>query len=107
MGRAEKPHGPMKDPVVTAMAERLGRNPAQLLLRWAVQRGTSVLAKSTSPKHLGSNLDVLSWSLSDDDFAALGALETQMRMVNGNYLLQPDGPYATLEELWDEPQEGA
>ncbi|KAG1671632.1 hypothetical protein FOA52_006863 [Chlamydomonas sp. UWO 241] len=107
LGRDEKPHGPMKDPVVVAMAERLGRSPAQVLIRWALQRGTSVLSKSVHSERMASNLDCLSWSLSDDDVAALGALQTQMRMVNGNYLLQPAGPYATIEELWDEPQGGA
>ncbi|KAG1659176.1 hypothetical protein FOA52_007557 [Chlamydomonas sp. UWO 241] len=107
MGRDKTAVGPMRDKVVVGVAERLGRSTAQVLLRWALQRGTSVLPKSVHPERLASNLDVLSWSLPDDNFEALSSLETQTRMVPGTFLLHPHGPYLTLEELWDEPQGAA
>ena len=42
------------------------------------------------------------WELSASDMAALSALPTQLRMVDGSYFLSPDGPYKTLQDLWDE-----
>ncbi len=42
----------MEDPMVRGVAERLGRTPAQVLVRWALQHGTSVLPKSTNPQRI-------------------------------------------------------
>mmetsp|Transcript_21207 Transcript_21207/g.63526 ORF Transcript_21207/g.63526 Transcript_21207/m.63526 type:complete len:522 (-) Transcript_21207:302-1867(-) len=102
LGRSADLKGPMHDPVVTAVAERVGRSPAQVLLRWGVQRGTSVLPKSVHEERLASNLDIVGWELPEDCFHELSCLPTQMRMVPGTFLLQPNGPYRTLGELWDE-----
>ncbi len=65
----------------------------QVLIRWAVQRGTSVLPKSTNPERIASNLAVLDWSLTEADMAALSSLAYQARMVDGAFLLSPAGPY--------------
>ena len=65
----------------------------QVLIRWAVQRGTSVLPKSTNPERIASNLAVLDWSLTGADMAVLSSLEYQARMVDGAFLLSPAGPY--------------
>ena len=65
----------------------------QVLIRWAVQRGTSVLPKSTNPDRIVSNLAVLDWSLSEADMATLSSLDYQERMVAGAFLLSPAGPY--------------
>lgn len=50
------------------------------------------------------NGDVWGWTLSDDDYATLCMLGggCQHRMVDGGFLLHPEGPYRTLEQLWDE-----
>ena len=92
----------MDDPVVKAVAARVGRSPAQVLIRWGVQRGTSVLPKSTNGERIASNLDVTSWSLGPDDFDALSSLGHQERMIHGRYWVNPKGPYPTLEALWDD-----
>ena len=65
----------------------------QVLIRWAIQRSTSVLPKSTNPERIASNLAVLNWSLDDADMATLSDLEYQARMVDGAFLLSPAGPY--------------
>ena len=65
----------------------------QVLVRWAVQRGTSVLPKSTDPERIVANFAVLDWSLDGADLAALSGLEYQARMVDGSFLLSPAGPY--------------
>ncbi|KAI7845264.1 hypothetical protein COHA_001306 [Chlorella ohadii] len=88
-----------------AVAARSGKNVGQVLVRWALQHGTSVIPKSTSPARIRGNLAVLDWELSPEDYAALSSLPFQQRMVNGAMWLNPKGPYRTMEELWDEPEE--
>lgn len=93
----------MEDPVVRRVAASSGRNVGQVLVRWALQRGTSVIPKSTNPDRIRGNLDVLAWALRDDEACALAGLRFQQRMVNGALWLNPKGPYRTMEDLWDEP----
>ncbi len=69
----------LEDPVVAKVAKAVGKTPGQVLVRWAVQRGTSVLPKSVKPERLASNLDVHSWSIPDDLFEQLNALGPQVR----------------------------
>ncbi len=66
--------GTLDDPVVHAIAERLGRTPAQVIVRWHLEHGTVVIPKSTNPDRIRSNADVDGFALSPDDVAALDAL---------------------------------
>lgn len=97
----------MKHPVVTGVVDAVGKSPAQVLIRWAVQRGTSVVPKSVTPSRIESNFDVFDWELSEVQMAELSAIEplSQMRMLHGTFWLNPEGPYRTLEDLWDENAE--
>ncbi len=70
--------------------------------RWGLQRGTSVLAKSTKAARIRANLDVLSWQLPEQAMARLCARQLQQRMVDGSFWMHPKGPYRSLAELWDE-----
>jgi len=94
----------LQDPTVRAVARRTGRNVGQVLIRWALQRGTSVIPKSTNPDRIRGNLDVLEWELGAEDFFALSSIRFQQRMVNGALWLNDRGPYRTMEDLWDEPE---
>lgn len=51
----------------------------QVLVRWGIQHGTSVIPKASSESHLHSNLDVLNWELSKDDFHAISSIKIQAR----------------------------
>lgn len=62
-------------PEVQAIATRLGRTPAQVVLRWHIQHGLSVIPKSTRKDRLAENFEVLDFALSDQDMAALDALD--------------------------------
>eukprot|EP00887_Chlorella_sp_A99_P004120 scaffold23.g4120.t1 len=95
--------GGYADPTVTAIATKHGKSAADVVIAWA--RGTSCLPKSTNPDHLRSNLAAGSWRLPEDDFKALSSLPTQMRMLDGSWLVSPEGPYRSLEELWDTEKE--
>jgi len=64
------------DERVAEIAERLGRTPAQVLIRWCVQRELIVLPKSTHQERIAQNAQVFDFELSDADMAALDALDT-------------------------------
>lgn len=77
------PLGQGKDlahPAVTRVAERLGVTAGQVVLRWHVQQGFVVIPKSVTPERISANLDVFSFELSEEDMAAVGALETGERI---------------------------
>ena len=60
---------------VARIAERAGRTPAQVLLRWCVQRGVPVIPKSTHRERIAENSQIFDFTLSDGDMAALDALD--------------------------------
>jgi 2,5-diketo-D-gluconate reductase A len=65
----------LSEPVVVAAAERLGRSPAQVVLRWHVQQGLTVAVKSSDPRRQAENLAVFDFALADDEVAAITALD--------------------------------
>ncbi len=65
----------LDDPVVTAIAVALGKTPAQVVLRWHVQRGDIVFPKSSSAQRISENSAIFDFELDDGDFAALSALD--------------------------------
>ena len=64
------------DPVVDRIASAAGRTPAQVLIRWAMQKGLSVIPKSTHRERIQENFGVFDFELDDDSIAALDALDT-------------------------------
>jgi 2,5-diketo-D-gluconate reductase A len=67
--------GVLKDPTITAIADRLGRSPAQVVLRWHLQLGNIVFPKSTTPSRVRENIALFDFELSDDDVAAISGLD--------------------------------
>jgi diketogulonate reductase-like aldo/keto reductase len=61
---------------VVQIAQRLGRTPAQVLLRWCVQRGIPVIPKSTRRERIAENAQIFDFELTDDDVAQLDALDS-------------------------------
>ncbi|RNL77691.1 aldo/keto reductase [Nocardioides marmorisolisilvae] len=64
----------LDDPVITAIADRLGRTPSQVTLRWHVQRGDIVFPKTLSPERMRENAAIFDFELSAEDHAAITAL---------------------------------
>ena len=64
------------DATVAAIAQRLERTPAQVLIRWAIERDLIVLPKSTHRERIEENAQVFDFTLTDEDVAALDALDT-------------------------------
>jgi diketogulonate reductase-like aldo/keto reductase len=65
----------LDEPVVTGIADRLGRTPAQLLLRWCVQRGIPVITKSTHRDRIAENAHIFDFDLATPDMEELDALD--------------------------------
>ncbi|MHB8512275.1 MAG: aldo/keto reductase [Actinomycetota bacterium] len=66
----------LSDKTVLQVAERIERTPAQVLLRWSIERGVPVIPKSTHRPRIEENSKLFDFSLSDDDLAELDALDT-------------------------------
>jgi 2,5-diketo-D-gluconate reductase A len=65
----------LREHAVVEIAERLGRTPAQVLLRWCIQHEVPVIPKSTHRERIEENGRLFDFSLSDEDMAALDALD--------------------------------
>ena len=63
------------DPVVTRIAEKIGKTPAQVVLRWHVERGDVVFPKSTTPSRMEENFAIFDFELSDEDVDAIAGLD--------------------------------
>jgi diketogulonate reductase-like aldo/keto reductase len=69
----------LQDPTIGDIAKTHGKTPAQVMLRWHVQQGRSVIPKSTKPARIAENIDVFDFDLTTDELAAIDALETGQR----------------------------
>jgi diketogulonate reductase-like aldo/keto reductase len=69
----------LKDPVIVDIAEAHGKTPAQVMLRWGLQQGRSVIPKSTKPQRIAENIDVFDFELSDDEMTRIDGLDTGRR----------------------------
>ena len=69
----------LEDPVIVEIAEAQGKSPAQVMLRWGLQHGRSVIPKSTKPERIAENLDVFDFELSADEMTAIDGLDTGRR----------------------------
>ena len=69
----------LDEPAIVAIAERVGRSPAQVTLRWHVQRGDIIFPKSVHAARLRENLELFDFELTADDMAAISALNRDQR----------------------------
>jgi 2,5-diketo-D-gluconate reductase A len=70
----------LEDPIVTAIAERHGKTPAQVLIRWHIQLGNIVIPKSVNPDRIASNFNVFDFELSEADIASIATLDNGTRL---------------------------
>lgn len=69
----------LTDPVIAQIAQRLGKTPAQVILRWHLQIGNVVIPKSVTPARIAENFDVFGFELTEDDLAAIAPLDRDGR----------------------------
>uniref|UniRef100_A0A1B0FES4 NADP-dependent oxidoreductase domain-containing protein n=1 Tax=Glossina morsitans morsitans TaxID=37546 RepID=A0A1B0FES4_GLOMM len=73
----------MEDPKILVIAEKYGKTPAQVLIRYQIQRGNVVIPKSVNKNRIASNFDVFNYKLSEPDMEAIDGF----RLVTGGLCL--------------------
>ena len=64
----------MQHKLITDLATKYSRTPAQILLRWGVQRGTTVIPKSVKPERMVENIGLFDFEIADEDMKAIAGL---------------------------------
>jgi diketogulonate reductase-like aldo/keto reductase len=70
---------PLAHPVVTALATKYGKTPAQIVLRWHLDHGFSAIPKSVRPERIAENIAVFDFTLTAGEMSAIDALDTGVR----------------------------
>ncbi len=86
-GKNEQEPLVIENPIILKIATNHNKTPAQVLLRWAIQRGTIVIPKSVTPQRIEENIQVFDFSLTETEMAEITSLEKRRRFVD------PFGPY--------------
>ncbi|MGB5696384.1 MAG: aldo/keto reductase [Polyangiales bacterium] len=89
-----------KHPTIAQIADSHGATPGQVLIAWALSRGTSVIPKSVNPKRIAENWAARELSLTLADMTAIAALDKHRRMVDGRFWFISE-TYSP-QTLWDE-----
>lgn len=95
LGHGDK--GLLEEPVFVALAEKYGKTPAQVILRWHVQMGTSIIPGSKNPAHIADNANIFDFSLTEDEMAEIAKLDGTMtyytateEALEGYLAMRPD-----------------
>ncbi|WP_461243200.1 aldo/keto reductase [Secundilactobacillus muriivasis] len=79
---AEGKHGIFTDPTLTQIGQQYGKTPAQVALRWLLQRGVVVIPKSTHEQRMVENMAVFDFALTDADMAAIEAINLNASTID-------------------------
>ena len=72
---AEGKHQIFSNETIAAIADKYGKSNGQVILRWLLQRGITVIPKSVHQNRMEENIDVFDFELSDDDMKAMASLD--------------------------------
>ncbi len=75
----------LRDPVLTRIGRKYGKSPAQVSLRWLLQKGAVVLPKAGSEEHLRANMDMDGWELSTQEVQEIDGIGVEMKVVDATY----------------------
>ena len=76
---AREAHDPLSHPTVLLLAQRYRRTPAQIVLRWQIELGTSPIPKSVRSERIAENIDIFDFALGSEDVQAINALDAGER----------------------------
>ena len=77
--------GMFQNPVLNEIGKKYGKSAAQVILRWHLQRGVVIIPRSTHVERMRENLDVFDFALSEEDMAAITALDTATSSFFSHY----------------------
>lgn len=96
---AEAKESVLDSSVVAGIAERLNRTAAQVVLRWGIQRGTSIIPKSTGVDRMRENISLFDFELTEDDMSAVSGLNINRRFNDpGDFC---EGAFNTFYPIYD------
>lgn len=99
--RSEMDTSPLDDPAIRTIADEHHVHPADVCLKWAVQRGEVVVPFSVNPRHYAANLRaVVEDPLSHDEMHKIAAADRRCRLIKGQVFLWKQ--HQPWEDLWDE-----
>ena len=79
LGMAEENESVLEQDAVIQIADRVGKTPAQVVLRWGIQRGTAIVPKTSKKDRLKENLDLFDFELCEEDMQAINSLNRNQR----------------------------
>ena len=100
-GRDEDEIDMFENEVIKRIAAKHGVHAAQILIKWAEARGSSVIPKSVNPARLKQNLEAANIPLDEGDMEAINGLDRGYRFLDGKFWERENGHY-TAESLWSE-----
>lgn len=77
LGHGDK--GLLGDPTIVALAEKYGKSPAQIILRWDIQEGNIVIPKTLNTEHMAQNIDVFDFELTEGDMECIANMDSGTR----------------------------
>ena len=99
LGMATAAESVLEHPVVTGIAAAVGRTPAQVVLRWGMQRGTAVIPKTSRPERLRENLAACEFTLAAEQMQAIAALDRGRRFNDpGDFCERAFGTFFPIYE---------
>lgn len=88
-------------PTIKEIAAKYGKSRGQVVLRWGVQNGASVLPKSYNHSHQAENLNIFDWELGEEDMQAISTIEQRRTIWCEYFCNKSTSPFKTVDELWD------
>lgn len=101
-GQADREKGELsllEEPIIKGIADSLGATPAQVLIAWAIVRGTSTIPKSVHRKRIVENFGALKLELTDEQVAEIESLDRGRRYVDGTFF-ECEGAPLKAEDIW-------
>ncbi|KAJ9173823.1 hypothetical protein P3X46_016922, partial [Hevea brasiliensis] len=103
LGSPEGARDLIHDRTVERMGKKLNKTRGQVLVKWTLQRGTSVIPKLSHPETIKENIQVFGWEILEEDFQALCSIPDQRQVLDGEDLFvnKSEGPFRSVADLWD------
>lgn len=87
-------------PIINDIATAKQKTIPQVTLRWIYEQGASVIVKSFNKERMKQNLEIFDWELSNEDHFRIQDIP-QRKRFNGEEFTHPNGPYKSVDEIWD------